>query len=93
MNSIQKIINEEKRLFQIEMDATVTRLNDDTETTRIDTLIAKQEKLIELLEELRKSIISHVVTKGLNLNAPMKDSCVEWLEEVHEHWSENKICI
>ena len=58
----------------------------DTETARIDTLIAKQEKLIELLEEQRKSIISHAVTKGLNPNAPMKDSGVEWLGEVPEDW-------
>ncbi|MBJ9953110.1 MULTISPECIES: restriction endonuclease subunit S [unclassified Acinetobacter] len=58
----------------------------DTETARIDTLIAKQEKLIELLEEQRKSIISHAVTKGLNPNAPMKDSGVEWLGEVPKHW-------
>ncbi|AZN69769.1 restriction endonuclease subunit S (plasmid) [Acinetobacter haemolyticus] len=58
----------------------------DTETTRIDNLIAKQEKLIELLEEQRKSIISHAVTKGLNPNAPMKDGGVEWLGEVPEHW-------
>lgn len=58
----------------------------EQETTRIDTLIAKQEKLIELLEEQRKSIISHAVTKGLNPNAPMKDSGVEWLGNVPEHW-------
>lgn len=58
----------------------------NTETARIDNLIAKQEKLIELLEEQRKSIISHAVTKGLNPNAPMKDSGVEWLGEVPEHW-------
>ena len=58
----------------------------DSETTRIDNLIAKQEKLIELLEEQRKSIISHAVTKGLNPDAPMKDSGVEWLGEVPEHW-------
>ena len=58
----------------------------DTETARIDNLIAKQEKLIELLEEQRKSIISHAVTKGLNPNAPMKDSGVEWLGQVPEHW-------
>ena len=58
----------------------------DTETARIDTLIAKQEKLIELLEEQRKSIISHAVTKGLNPDAPMKDSGVEWLGDVPEHW-------
>lgn len=54
----------------------------DTETTRIDNLITKQEKLIKLLEEQRKSIISHAVTKGLDPNAPMKDSGVEWLGEV-----------
>ena len=59
----------------------------DTETARIDNLIAKQEKLIELLEEHRKSIISHAVTKGLNPNVPMKDSGVEWLGEVPEHWN------
>ena len=58
----------------------------DTETTRIDNLITKQEKLIELLEEQRKSIISHAVTKGLNPNAPMKDSGVEWLGDVPSHW-------
>ncbi|HHX4924501.1 TPA: restriction endonuclease subunit S [Acinetobacter baumannii] len=58
----------------------------DTETARIDNLISKQEKLIELLEEQHKSIISHAVTKGLNPNAPMKDSGVEWLGEVPEHW-------
>ena len=59
----------------------------DTETARIDNLISKQEKLIELLEEQRKSIISHAVTKGLNPNAPMKDSGVEWLGDVPEHWN------
>lgn len=58
----------------------------NTETARIDNLIAKQEKLIELLEEQRKSIISHAVTKGLNPNAPMKDSGLEWLGDVPEHW-------
>ena len=63
----------------------------NTETTRIDNLIAKQEKLIELLEEQRKSIISHAVTKGLNPDAPMKDSGVEWLGEVPESWVEQKI--
>ena len=63
----------------------------DTETTRIDNLIAKQEKLIELLEEQRKSIISHAVTKGLNPNAPMKDSGVEWLGDVPEHWNISKL--
>jgi len=59
----------------------------DQETQKIDNLIAKQEKLIELLEEQRKSIISYAVTKGVNPNAKMKVSGVEWLGEVPEHWT------
>ncbi|MDI9751060.1 restriction endonuclease subunit S [Acinetobacter baumannii] len=58
----------------------------DHETAKIDTLIAKQEKLIELLKEKRQAVISHAVTKGLNPNVPMKDSGVEWLGEVPESW-------
>ncbi|EJL6368088.1 restriction endonuclease subunit S [Vibrio cholerae] len=59
----------------------------DHETAKIDTLIAKQEKLIELLKEKRQAVLSHAVTKGLNPDAPMKDSGVEWLGEVPEHWA------
>lgn len=58
----------------------------DNETAKIDTLIAKQEMLIELLKEKRQAVISHAVTKGLNPNVPMKNSGVEWLGEVPEHW-------
>ncbi|QIQ22176.1 restriction endonuclease subunit S [Zophobihabitans entericus] len=58
----------------------------DHETTKIDTLIEKQQHLIELLKEKRQAVISHAVTKGLNPNVPMKDSGVEWLGEVPEHW-------
>jgi type I restriction enzyme S subunit len=58
----------------------------DHETAKIDTLIEKQQRLIELLKEKRQAAISHAVTKGLNPNAPMKDSGVEWLGEVSEHW-------
>ncbi len=58
----------------------------DHETAKIDRLIEKQEKLIELLKEKRQAVISHAVTKGLNPDAPMKDSGVEWLGEVPEHW-------
>ena len=56
------------------------------ETAKIDALIAEQQRLIELLQEKRQAVISHAVTKGLNPNAPMKDSGVEWLGEVPEHW-------
>ena len=58
----------------------------DYETARIDQLIAKQQQLIGLLKEKRQAVISHAVTKGLNPNAPMKDSGVEWLGQVPEHW-------
>lgn len=58
----------------------------DNETARIDALIAKQQRLIELLKEKRQAVISHAVTKGLNPNAPMKDSGVEWLGQVPAHW-------
>lgn len=58
----------------------------DRETGKIDTLIAEQEKLLALLAEKRQATISHAVTKGLNPDAPMKDSGVEWLGEVPEHW-------
>jgi type I restriction enzyme S subunit len=58
----------------------------DRETAKIDALIAEQQRLIELLQEKRQAVISHAVTKGLNPDAPMKDSGVEWLGEVPEHW-------
>lgn len=58
----------------------------DHETSKIDHLIEKQQKLIELLKEKRQAVISHAVTKGLDPNVPMKDSGVEWLGEVPEHW-------
>ncbi|WP_416041719.1 restriction endonuclease subunit S [Edwardsiella ictaluri] len=59
----------------------------DHETAKIDNLIEKQQQLIELLKEKRQAVISHAVTKGLNPDAPMKDSGVEWLGEVPEHWT------
>ena len=63
----------------------------DHETAQIDTLIEKQQTLIQLLKEKRQAVISHAVTKGLNPDAPMKDSGVEWLGEVPEHWKIAKL--
>ena len=63
----------------------------DRETAKIDRLIAKQEALIELLKEKRQAVISHAVTKGLDPDAPMKDSGVEWLGEIPAHWSFGKL--
>ena len=58
----------------------------DHETTKIDSLIEKQKQLIQLLKEKRQAVISHAVTKGLDPSVKMKDSGVEWLGEVPEHW-------
>jgi len=55
-------------------------------TAQIDNLISKKQKLIELLKEERAAIINQAVTKGLNPDAPMKDSGIEWIGEVPEHW-------
>ena len=63
----------------------------DRETGRIDTLIEKKERQIELLQEKRAALISHAVTKGLDPDVKMKDSGVEWLGEVPEHWGASKI--
>lgn len=62
----------------------------DHETAKIDALIKKQQRLIELLKEKRQAVISHAVTKGLNPNVPMKDSGVEWLGKVPAHWELTK---
>ncbi|TWX55253.1 restriction endonuclease subunit S [Colwellia hornerae] len=63
----------------------------DHETVKIDTLIDKQQLLIKLLKEKRQAVISHAVTKGLNPDAAMKDSGIEWLGEVPEHWDVSKL--
>ena len=63
----------------------------DRETSKIDALIAEQKNLIALLKEKRQAVISHAVTKGLNPDAPMKDSGVEWLGEVPEHWEVRRV--
>lgn len=58
----------------------------DRETARIDALIAKKTRFIELLKEKRQALITHAVTKGLDPSVKMKDSGVEWIGEVPEHW-------
>jgi type I restriction enzyme S subunit len=59
----------------------------DRETARLDTLIEKKTRFIELLREKRQALIAHAVTKGLDPRVKMKDSRVEWLGEVPEHWN------
>ncbi|PRM90122.1 restriction endonuclease [Aliarcobacter cryaerophilus] len=63
----------------------------DKATAKIDTLTEKQTKQIELLKEKRQAVISHAVTKGINPNIPMKDSGVEWLGVIPEHWKNSKL--
>ncbi len=58
----------------------------DRETDKIDTLIGEQQRLIDLLDEKRQAVISHAVTKGLNPDAPMRDTGIQWLGEVPSHW-------
>ncbi len=58
----------------------------DRETARIDVLVVKKERLINLLQERRAALVTRAVTKGLDANVPMKDSGVEWLGEIPAHW-------
>jgi type I restriction enzyme S subunit len=58
----------------------------DRETAKIDELVAEQRRLMELLKEKRQAVISHAVTQGLNPDAPMKPSGIEWLGDVPAHW-------
>ena len=59
----------------------------DRETAKIDALVAKKERLIELLQEKRAALITRAVTRGLDPNVPTRDSGVEWLAEMPRHWN------
>jgi type I restriction enzyme S subunit len=72
-----------------EQDAIASFL--DRETAKIDTLIEKKKRLIELLQEKRTALITQAVTKGLNPNVPKKDSGVEWLGEIPAHWEVKRL--
>jgi len=63
----------------------------DRETAMIDASVKKNEQLMELLLEQRTSLITRAVTKGLDPNVPMKDSGVEWLGEIPEHWGVKRL--
>ena len=58
----------------------------DRETAKIDALVAKKERLVELSQEKRTALITRAVTKGLDPDVPMKESGVEWLGEIPAHW-------
>jgi type I restriction enzyme S subunit len=59
----------------------------DRETAKIDGLVAEQRRLMALLKEKRQAVISHAVTRGLNPEAPLKPSGIEWLGDIPAHWS------
>ena len=63
----------------------------DRETAKIDALVTEQQRLMELLKEKRQAVISHAVTKGLNPNAPMKPSGIDWLGNVPAHWEVRRV--
>ena len=63
----------------------------DRETAKIDGLVKRKERLIELLQEKRTALITRAVTRGLDPNVPMKDSGVEWLGEIPAHWDTKKV--
>ena len=63
----------------------------DRATAKIDTLIADKERLLDLLAEKRRALITHAVTRGLDASVPLRDSGVEWLGEIPKHWAVVKI--
>jgi type I restriction enzyme S subunit len=63
----------------------------DRETTKIDALIAAKERLLEILAEKRRAIITHAVTRGLNPNAPLRDSAIPWLGQIPKHWETRRM--
>ena len=63
----------------------------DSETAKIDALVAMKEKLNELLQEKRTALLTRAVTRGLDPNVPMKDSGVTWLGQIPAHWDVNRL--
>ncbi|MBU3661086.1 MAG: restriction endonuclease subunit S, partial [Flavobacteriales bacterium] len=97
----QELIKASKLIVPSKIEQTTIANYLDQKTTQIDDLIAKKERLIQLLEEERIAIINQAVTKGLpaeerlkaglDPNVPMKDSGIEWLGEIPAHWEVTKI--
>ena len=64
----------------------------DRKCSQIDAIIARQQEVIEKLKAYKLSVITEAVTKGLNPDVPMKDSGIEWIGEIPEHWKIGKLC-
>lgn len=87
----QNVFNEFKFPLPTRKEQTIIANYLYKKTTQIDDLIAKKERLIQLLEEERTAIINQAVTKGLDPTVPMKDSGIEWLGEIPAHWEVKKL--
>lgn len=83
----QEVLGEHRFVAPDIVEQSAIALALDRETTRIDALIAKKARFIELLKEKRQALITHAVTQGLDPTVKMKDSGVEWIGQVPEHWS------
>lgn len=77
---------DELAVFPSAIEQTAIADHLDRATTRIDTLIAKKTRFIELLREKRQALITHAVTKGLDASVPMKESGMEWVGAIPSHW-------
>jgi type I restriction enzyme, S subunit len=96
IQTAQPLINSESVLDKYSLFPPINEQNEIAEFLKykshlIDTLISKKQQLIERLKEYRTAIINQAVTKGLDPNVKMKDSGIEWLGEVPEHWKKNKL--
>jgi type I restriction enzyme S subunit len=87
----QELIKASKLLVPSEEEQTTIANYLDHKTTQIEHLIAKKEQFIQLLEEERIALINQAVTKGLDPSVPMKDSGIDWLGEIPEHWEVKKL--
>ena len=59
----------------------------DRETARLDALVAEKERLLKLLAEKRQALITRAVTRGLDPDAPMRDSGIPWIGDIPAHWN------
>ncbi len=87
----QELIKNARLIIPKEKEQTVIADYLDHKTAQIDDLISKKQKLIDLLNEEKTAIINQVVTKGLNTDAPMKNSGIPWLGEIPAHWEVKKL--
>ena len=87
----QRILGGNTLLLPTKEEATIIADYLDEKTAEIDSIVSETERSIELLREYRKSVISEAVTKGLDPNAPMKDSGIEWIGEIPDAWGLPKL--